>query len=146
MSKKIIPIGSDHAGFLLKEELKSYLKEKGYEVKDFGTFSCDSVDYPDFAHPVASMVEENKDMLGILICGTANGINIAANKHKGIRSAICWKKEVAELARQHNDANIIALPARCITNIEAIEIVEAFLNTPFEGGRHQKRIDKIPLV
>lgn len=139
----IIPIGADHAGFNLKQFLINYLEEKGHEVKDHGCFSEDSIDYPDFGHPVAEMVENNPGMLGILICGSGNGINMTANKHQGIRSALCWKKEIAELARQHNDANIIALPARFVTKEEAVEMVEAFLNTPFEGGRHQKRVDKI---
>ena len=139
----IIPIGADHAGFNLKQLLINYLQEKGYEIKDHGCFSEDSIDYPDFGHPVAEMVENNPGMMGILICGSGNGINMTANKHQGIRSALCWKKEIAELARQHNNANIIALPARFVTKEEAVEMVEAFLNTPFEGGRHQKRVDKI---
>lgn len=139
----IIPIGADHAGFSLKQFLINYLQEKGYEVKDHGCFSEDSIDYPDFGHPVAEMVENNPGMLGILICGSGNGINMTANKHQGIRSALCWKKEIAELARQHNDANIIALPARFVSKEEAVEMVEVFLNTSFEGGRHQKRVDKI---
>ncbi len=139
----IIPIGADHAGFSLKQFLINYLQEKGYEVKDHGCFSEDSIDYPDFGHPVAEMVESNPGMLGILICGSGNGINMTANKHQGIRSALCWKKEIAELARQHNDANIIALPARFVSKEEAVEMVEVFLNTSFEGGRHQKRVDKI---
>lgn len=143
MDKKIIPIGADHAGFKLKEVLKQYLTEKGYEVQDFGCFSEDSIDYPDYGHPVADMVEANKGMLGIVICGSGNGINITANKHIGIRSALCWKKEIAELARQHNNANIVALPARYLTDQEGKDIVDAFLTTEFEGGRHQARIDKI---
>jgi ribose 5-phosphate isomerase B len=143
MTNKIIPIGADHAGFKLKEKVKSYLSSKGYELRDFGCYSEDSIDYPDFGHPVANMVEENSGMLGILICGSGNGINMTANKHQGVRSALCWKKEIAELARQHNNANIIALPARFITEEEAIEMIDVFLTTEFEGGRHQKRIDKI---
>lgn len=143
MSKKIIPIGADHAGFQLKEVLKSYLTEKGYEMEDFGCYSEESIDYPDFGHPVAFMVEENPGMLGILICGSGNGINMTANKHQGIRSALCWKKEIAELARLHNNANIIALPARFISESEAKEMVDVFLTTVFEGGRHQGRVDKI---
>jgi ribose 5-phosphate isomerase B len=110
MSQKIIPIGADHAGFNLKGKIIQFLESKGYEVKDFGCFSEESIDYPDFAHPVAEMVEQNTGMLGILICGSGNGINMTANKHKGIRSALCWNAEIAELARQHNDANIVALP------------------------------------
>ncbi len=139
----IIPIGADHAGFELKEFLITYLKMKGFELKDFGCYSNDSVDYPDFAHPVATMVEENIDLKGILICGSGNGINMTANKHKGVRSALCWKPEIAELARLHNNANILVLPARFISTDEAIEIVDLFFNTAFEGGRHQNRVDKI---
>ncbi len=139
----IIPIGADHAGFSLKEELISYLKQKGYKLKDFGCYSEDSIDYPDYAHPVAEMVENNSEMLGIIICGSGNGINMTANKHQGIRSALCWKKEIAQLAREHNNANIIALPARFISTEEAIEMVDTFLSTSFEGGRHQRRVDKI---
>lgn len=143
MGNKIIPIGADHAGFQLKEILKKHLITKGYDVKDFGCYSEESIDYPDFAHPVAEIVEQNKGMLGILICGSGNGISMSANKHQGIRSALCWKKEVAELARLHNDANILTLPARFISEDEAIEMVDAFFSTAFEGGRHQKRVDKI---
>ena len=143
MSKVIIPIGADHAGFQLKERVKAHLEAKGYEVKDFGCYSEESIDYPDYAHPVASMVEENENMLGIVICGSGNGINMTANKHQGIRSALCWKKEIAELARQHNNANIIALPARFITEEEGLEMVDVFLATAFEGGRHQNRVNKI---
>jgi ribose 5-phosphate isomerase B len=143
MSQKVIPIGADHAGFILKGKIIQFLESKGYQVKDFGCFSEESIDYPDFAHPVAEMVEQNTGMLGILICGSGNGINMTANKHKGIRSALCWNKEIAELARQHNDANIIALPARFISEEEALDIVDTFLGTAFEGGRHQRRVDKI---
>ena len=143
MSQKIIPIGADHAGFNLKGKIIQFLESKGFEVKDFGCFSEESIDYPDFAHPVAEMIEQNTGMLGILICGSGNGINMTANKHKGIRSALCWNAEIAALARQHNDANIVALPARFISEQEALEIVETFLGTAFEGGRHQHRIDKI---
>jgi ribose 5-phosphate isomerase B len=138
-----IAIGGDHAGYELKKELLTYLLEKGYEVDDLGAYSIDSVDYPDFAHPVAERVETGKADLGILICGSANGVAMAANKHEKIRAAIAWKKELAELARSHNDANIICLPARFITVDEAKEITDAFLDTPFEGGRHQRRVDKI---
>jgi len=140
----LIPIGCDHAGFELKQEIIKYLKNKGLRVKDFGTFTADSIDYPDYGHPVAEMVESNSDMIGIVICGSGNGINMTVNKHQGIRSALCWNKEIAALARQHNNANIIALPARFITVSEAIEMVDVFLSTTFEGGRHQNRIDKIP--
>jgi ribose 5-phosphate isomerase B len=142
---KIIPIGADHAGFQLKERIRQYLTDLGYEVKDFGCFSEESIDYPDYAHPVSEMVQANPGMIGILICGSGNGINMTANKHAGIRSALCWKKEIAELARLHNNANIIALPARFISYEEAKEMVEVFLTTEFEGGRHQKRVEKIAL-
>ncbi len=141
---RIIPIGADHAGFQLKEKLKKHLEDKGYILKDFGCYSEESIDYPDFGHPVAEMVENDKDILGILICGSGNGINMTANKHQGIRSALCWNKEIASLARQHNNANIVALPARFISEKEAYEIIDTFLETSFEGGRHQNRIDKIP--
>ncbi len=140
----VIPIGADHAGFELKGQLVDYLTSKGYQLKDYGCYSTDSIDYPDFAHPVAEDIIANPGKLGILICGSGNGINMTANKHQGIRSALCWKKEIAELARQHNDANIIALPARFISFAEACEMVDAFLTTDFEGGRHQRRVDKIP--
>ncbi|MDP4797935.1 MAG: ribose 5-phosphate isomerase B [Crocinitomicaceae bacterium] len=143
MSKVIIPIGADHAGFQLKERIKAHLEAIGYEVKDFGCYSEESIDYPDYAHPVASMVEGNENMLGIVICGSGNGINMTANKHQGVRSALCWKKEITELARQHNNANIIALPARFISEEEGVEMVDVFLKTAFEGGRHQNRVNKI---
>ncbi len=142
---KIIPIGADHAGFQLKEQVSQYLRDLGYEVKDFGCFSEESIDYPDYAHPVAELIEANPGMRGILICGSGNGINMTANKHSGIRSALCWKKEIAELARLHNNANVLALPARFISMDEAKEMVEVFLTTEFEGGRHQKRVEKIAL-
>ena len=140
----IIPIGCDHAGFELKNSLIEYLTSQGHEIKDFGTFSEESIDYPDYAHPVASFIEENNNSLGILICGSGNGINMSANKHQGIRAALCWLPEIAKLAREHNNANIISLPARFINLSEAKEMIDLFLSTDFEGGRHQKRIDKIP--
>ncbi len=138
-----IAIGSDHAGFSLKVILKNYLQEKGIQVNDFGTFTEESVDYPDFAHPVAESVEKKEVDFGIIMCGTGNGINIAANKHKGIRAALCWNSDIAVLARQHNDANILTLPARFISKEEAIKCVESFINTLFEGGRHSGRVKKI---
>ena len=144
--KQIIPIGADHAGFELKTAIIDHLTAAGYTVKDFGCYSEESIDYPDFGHPVANMVEENEGMLGILICGSGNGINMTANKHQGVRSALCWKNELAELARQHNNANIIALPARFISTAEAIEMVSTFLTTDFEGGRHERRVEKIACV
>ena len=140
----MIPIGCDHAGFQTKQAIIEHLTSLGYEVKDYGCYSEDSIDYPDYAHPVAQHIEKNPGTLGILLCGSGNGISMTANKHQQIRSALCWKKEIAELARQHNDANIIALPARFITIEEAIEMVDAFLNTTIEGGRHATRVDKIP--
>lgn len=136
-----IAIGADHAGFEYKETLSSFLKD--YEIEDFGTYAVDSVDYPDFAHPVAIAVESGEYKLGILICGSGNGIAITANKHQGIRAAICWNTELASLARKHNNANILCLPARFISIKEAQEITTTFLNTEFEGGRHQNRVNKI---
>lgn len=140
---KIIPIGSDHAGFELKEAIKGFLAKLGYETKDYGAFSNERADYPDFGHAVALHVEHDPTCLGIIICGSGNGINMTANKHAGIRSALCWNNEVAQLAREHNNANIIALPARFISNSEAEDMVATFLNTAFEGGRHAARVDKI---
>lgn len=140
-----IAIVSDHAGFELKEYLKSYLEQKGYEIKDFGTFSLDSCDYPDFAHPAADSVEKEECDLGIGMCGSGNGMQMTLNKHQGIRAALCWLPEVSALARQHNDANFLVLPARFISQDEAIKIVDAYLNASFEGGRHLKRVKKIPL-
>ncbi|MGI4021758.1 MAG: ribose 5-phosphate isomerase B [Janthinobacterium lividum] len=136
-----IAIGADHAGFDYKEALKPFLKD--VVIKDFGTNSADSVDYPDFAHPVAFAVENGEYNLGILICGSGNGIAITANKHQGIRAAICWNTELASLARKHNNANILCLPARFISIKEAQEITTTFLNTDFEGGRHANRVGKI---
>jgi len=140
---KKISIGADHAGFKLKEVLKKYLGDEKIEVIDFGCFSEDRVDYPDYGHKVASSVEKKETEFGILICGSGNGINMAANKHKGIRSALCWNKEIAELARLHNNANIIALPGRFMSDDEAKKCVDVFLNTAFEGGRHAQRVEKI---
>jgi ribose 5-phosphate isomerase B len=142
MSLKIA-IGGDHAGFEYKKELILFLESKGHSLKDFGPYTDASVDYPDFAHPLATAVETKEVDFGILICGSGNGVNITANKHQGIRSGLVWNKEVAALIRQHNDANIIALPARFIDLSLAKECVEVFLATPFEGGRHQNRINKI---
>ena len=140
---KIIPLGCDHAGFELKEELKAYLTNLGYEVKDYGTFSSDSTDYPDYAHAVATHVENEEGILGILICGSGNGISMTANKHQGIRCALCWTTEIAELARLHNNANIISIPARFVSKELAFEMVNVFFNTEFEGGRHANRVNKI---
>lgn len=138
-----IAIGADHAGFEFKELLKKWLEKNGYQVKDLGTHSLDSVDYPDFAHPVASEVESAKADLGVLLCGSANGVAITANKHQGIRAALCWNEEVASLARQHNDANVVCIPARFVSYEQAEKILDRFLHASFEGGRHAKRVDKI---
>jgi ribose 5-phosphate isomerase B len=140
-----IAIGCDHAGVEYKNAIKIHLESIGIKMIDKGTNTVDSVDYPDYAHPVASTVESNEANFGILICGSANGVCITANKHAGIRAALCWRKDVAELARQHNDANVICLPARFISIEEAISFTDAFLHTPFEGGRHQNRVEKIDL-
>lgn len=140
---KPIAIGSDHAGYEYKEQLISFLEGKGMAFKDFGTHSLDSVDYPDFAHPVASEVEEGNAAFGILLCGSANGVAITANKHQGIRAAICWGEELAKLARQHNNANIICIPARFVREGDAEKMVSLFMTTPFEGGRHSRRVEKI---
>jgi len=144
MEKLKIAIASDHAGFECKQAILKYLQEQGIEYKDFGAFSAESSDYPDFAHPLAIAVSNGEFDTGITLCGSGNGINMTANKHQKIRSAICWLPEIAELARLHNDANVCALPARYISDEEAVKIVQIFLNTRFEGGRHQTRINKIP--
>ena len=138
-----ISIGNDHAGLEYKKAIVEMLKANGYEVTNYGTDSADSVDYPDFAHPVALDVETKKADFGIIICGSGNGIAMSANKHQGIRAALCWMKEIAVLARQHNNANIISIPARYTSIPQAVEMVQTFLNTDFEGGRHQNRVDKI---
>ena len=140
---KSIAIGCDHAGVDYKDAIKTYLESKGFSVKDFGTYTKDSVDYPDFAHPVAGSVENNETAFGILICGSANGVAITANKHAGVRAAICWGDELASLARQHNDANVICIPARFVDEATAIKMVDTFMNTAFEGGRHEGRVSKI---
>jgi ribose 5-phosphate isomerase B len=138
-----IVIGADHAGYALKKEIAAYLSSRGHKVIDKGAFSEESVDYPDFAHPVAEAIEKKEADMGVLICGSANGISMAANKHKGIRAAVCWKREIAELARLHNDANILSLPARFISVEEAKACADVFFNTAFEGGRHGRRVEKI---
>jgi len=139
-------IGNDHAGVDYKEAIVSYLTSKGHEVLNHGTDSEDSVDYPDFIHPVAQDVSSKKVGLGIIICGSGNGASMTANKYQDIRSALCWSKEIVALARQHNNANILSLPARFISIPQAISMVEVYINTDFEGGRHQSRIDKIPCM
>lgn len=142
MGKKIA-IGGDHAGFEYKGKLVEKLTSLGYEVKDFGPYSSASVDYPDFVHPLSSAIEKGEFELGIVICGSGNGVAITANKHQGIRASLCWNEELAALARQHNNANVLALPARFISYELAEKLAEIFLTTPFEGGRHQNRVDKI---
>ena len=143
-SGKNIAIGCDHAGYTMKEYIKQKLTNEGYEVKDHGCFSDEKVDYPDFAHPVANAVAEGISDKGILLCGSGNGVCMTANKHKEIRAALCWNAEISKLSRLHNDANILCLPARFISNELADEIVKIFLTTDFEGGRHEKRVNKIP--
>jgi ribose 5-phosphate isomerase B len=138
-----VAIGADHAGFEYKEEVISYLEAKGLQVKDFGTHSKDSVDYPDYAHPVSTAVERGQAAFGILICGSANGVAITANKHQGIRAAICWGEELARLARSHNNANVLCIPARFVDTAVANQMVEVFISTVFEGGRHQDRVRKM---
>ncbi len=138
-----IAIGADHAGFELKEILKAWLQKSGFITKDFGTHSTESADYPDFAHPVSLAVENKEFDLGLLICGSANGVAITANKHQGIRAAICWNEELAALSRQHNNANVLCLPARFISSELAEKILDRFLNSSFEGGRHARRVDKM---
>lgn len=142
----IIPIASDHAGFELKEFLKIELSKKGYKFKDYGTFSTDSCDYPDFIHPLAKDINDGEYPLALIMCGSGNGVQMTANKYLKVRCALCWQEELASLARQHNDANILSLPARFITKEEGLKIAITFLNTEFEGGRHQRRVDKISMI
>ena len=140
-----IAIGNDHAGTQYKLAVITYLESKGIEVTNYGTNSEESVDYPDFVHPVANDVESKTVDLGIIICGSGNGASMTANKHQGIRAALCWSVEIAKLAKQHNNANILSIPARFVSQQQAIDMVQTFLDTPFEGGRHQTRIEKIPV-
>ena len=140
-----IAIACDHAGYEYKERLVKYLREEGHEVKDFGTHSSESMDYPDTAHPLAVSVESGEYEKGIVLCGSGNGISMTVNKHQGIRAALCWMPEIASLARQHNDANVLSMPGRFVSNEEAIEMVKTFFSTAYEGGRHHRRIDKIPV-
>ena len=142
---KTIGLCSDHAGFELKEQVKAWLESKGLSYQDFGTHSTDSCDYPDYAHPMAQAVEAGNVYPGIAICGTGNGIGMTLNKHQGIRAALCWNAEIAQLARAHNDANVLVMPGRFISWDEDEKILEVFFATEFEGGRHQRRIDKIPV-
>ncbi len=143
INSKNIPLASDHAGFELKEKVKEYLVSKGYEVKDFGTYSSESVDYPDYAHQIGSAINKGLFPRGIVMCGSGNGVQMTVNKYPNVRCALCWNEEIAQLARQHNDANMMALPARFIPVEKALELVDIFLSTPFEGGRHQRRVEKI---
>ncbi|HSJ12612.1 MAG TPA: ribose 5-phosphate isomerase B [Gillisia sp.] len=140
-----IAIGNDHAGTQYKLAVSTYLESRGIEVTNYGTNTEESVDYPDFVHPVANDVESKAVDLGIIICGSGNGASMTANKHQGIRAALCWSVEIAKLAKQHNNANILSIPARFVSQQQAIDMVQAFLDTPFEGGRHQTRIEKIPV-
>ena len=142
---KTIGLASDHAGYELKEYIKTWLVAKGYTFKDFGTYSADSCDYADYAHPLAEAVEAGECYPGIAVCGSGQGIGITLNKHQGIRAALCWIPEIAHLARQHNDANVVVLPARFITNDEAVAILDEYFSTEFEGGRHEARVAKIPV-
>ena len=139
-----VAIGADHAGFEYKDQLKVWLKETAHrDSDDKGTHSADSVDYPDFAHPVASMVERGEAAFGVLVCGSGNGVCMTANKHTGVRAALCWNVELAQLARQHNNANVLCIPARFVSYELAQQMLEAFVNTPFEGGRHERRVEKM---
>ena len=140
---KPIAIGADHAGYAYKQQIVAYLQAKGLEVKDFGAFGPDSVDYPDHAHPTAQAVENGEVAFGILLCGSANGVAITANKHQGIRAGLCWTKEIVDLVRRHNDANILCIPARFVAVEQALAMLDAFIATPFEGGRHATRVGKI---
>ncbi len=141
---KTVGMACDHAGFELKEYIKGILEGKGYSVKDFGTHSSESMDYPDTAHPLAQAVEAGDVDFGVAMCGSGNGITMTLNKHQGVRAALCWDPEIASLAKRHNNANILSMPARFISKDEAVAILEAYLSAEFEGGRHQRRIDKIP--
>lgn len=141
---KKVAIGCDHAGFPYKDAIKAMLEGQGIEVLDFGTDSLDSVDYPDFVHPVAEKVETKAVDFGIVLCGSGNGASMTANKHQGVRCALCWSLEIAQLAREHNNANILSLPVRFITEEAAVDFTKTFLSTPFDGGRHERRINKMP--
>ena len=138
-----IAMASDHAGYPLKQEVRAWLESQGAQVNDFGCYSTDSCEYPDYAHPLAEAIEKGEFPMGIVICSTGNGICMTANKHQGIRAALCWDKPLAELARQHNNANVLGLPANFITKEKALEMVKVFFSTDFEGGRHERRVSKI---
>lgn len=143
-SELTIALASDHAGFALKNQVRLFLEDNGAKVQDFGCYSDESCDYPDYAHPLAEAVEKGEYEFGIVICSTGNGICMTANKHQGIRAALCWEKRLAQLARQHNNANVLGLPAKFITVPQALDIVATFFQTDFEGGRHERRVNKIP--
>lgn len=142
MSERI-PIASDHAGFAMKEKLAGVLRELGYDVEDLGTHSPDSTDYPDYAHPLAAMIQHGEVDRGVLLCGTGNGMAYAANRHHGVRAALAWSPEIAKLSREHNDANVLVLPARFLSDADGVQILKTWLDTPFEGGRHARRVAKI---
>ncbi len=144
--KRTLAIASDHAGYVMKISIIEYLEEKGYEIVDFGTDSTEAVNYPDFGHPLAEAVESGRFETGISLCGSGNGINMVTNKHQGIRGALCWNREISMMARSHNDANICSIPARYLNLESAKEIVDAFLETAYEGGRHDIRISHIPII
>lgn len=146
MKKYKVALACDHAGFFFKEEIIKFLIKEGYEVKDFGTYSQESADYPDFAHPMAYSIESGEYDYGVSLCGSGNGINMTVNKHQGIRSALCWNTEIARLARLHNNANVCAIPARFVTLYDTLEILKLFFKTEFEGGRHLRRINKVPVT
>lgn len=145
MSKPKIALAADHAGFHMKELVKKYLTKEGYMVKDFGAHSDEDVDYPDFAHLLGYAIEKGDYQFGFVFCGSGNGVNITINKHQNVRSGLCWSVEIAELVRAHNDANVCAIPARFVTSNEVLKIVKAYLKTEFEGGRHARRVNKIPI-
>lgn len=145
MNSMTIALAADHAGFSMKETVKSWLESIGYEVKDFGTYSEESTDYPDYAHPLALSVESGESKLGFTFCGSGNGISMTANKHQNIRCALCWEEELAALARQHNDANVCSIPARFVSKEKGLSIAKTFIDSEFEGGRHQRRVDKIAI-
>ena len=146
LSEMNLAMASDHAGFALKQKVRAFLEEQGAKVKDFGCYSTESCDYPDFAHPLADAVEKGEFDFGIVICSTGNGICISANKHQGVRAALCWDTPLAELARQHNNANVLGMPANFISEEKALDIVRTFFTTDFEGGRHERRVNKIALA
>ena len=144
MAKELV-IGCDHAGFDLKEKIMNEFEKRGYKFKDFGSYSADSVDYPDYIHPLAASINSGEYTMGVIICGSGNGVSMTANKYPNVRAALCWIKEISYIARLHNNANLIALPARFISEEEALKCVETFLTTEFEGGRHKRRVEKIAI-